>query len=78
MKATIRTKTTKVGAITKVMQANGGKATLQTIYAQAGRYYRGVKRAEEWQAGLRGVLYREIRNRRAFKKVGPGVYGLRA
>jgi len=67
---------TKVQAIVKVMQENGGQATLQEIYQKASRYYKGVKAADDWQAGLRGVLYREIRNGRTFKRVGIGTYAL--
>ena len=67
---------TKVDAIKKVMQENGGQATLQEIYQKAGRYYKGVKASEDWQAGLRGVLYREIRNGKTFKKVGEAAYAL--
>ena len=67
---------TKVQAIVKVIEFNGGTATLQEIYQRAGRYYKGVKAAEDWQAGLRGVLYREIRNGRTFTKLGAATYGL--
>jgi hypothetical protein len=67
---------TKVEAIVKVMQEQGGTATLQDIYRKAGRYYKGVKAAEDWQAGLRGVLYRDMRNGKTFKKVGEATYSL--
>ena len=67
---------TKVQAIAKVMQENGGKATLQEIYQKAGRYYKGVKASEHWQAGLRGVLYREVRNGKTFKKLDDVTYAL--
>ena len=67
---------TKVEAIEKVMQENGGTATLQDIYNQAGRYYAHVDASKEWKAGLRGVLYREVRNGRTFVKLGAAGYGL--
>ena len=80
---------TKVDAIKRVMEDNGGKATLQQIYEQAGRYYPDVDRAKDWKAGLSGVLYREIRNqpsRRSasassrrlgtFEKIDKATYGL--
>jgi hypothetical protein len=67
---------TKVEAIVRVMQENGGQATLQEIYQNAVRYYKGVKASDEWQAGLRGVLYREIRNGKTFRKVGPATFAL--
>jgi hypothetical protein len=66
----------KVEAIVRVMQEQGGTATLQDIYQKAGRYYKDAKASDEWRAGLRGVLYREIRNGRTFKKVGEANYSL--
>ena len=67
---------TKVEAIVCVMHENGGQATLQEIYQKAGRYYKGVKTSDEWQAGLRGALYREIRNGKTFEKVSDATYAL--
>lgn len=67
---------TKVEAIVRVMEEQGGTATLQDIYRNAGRYYKGVRASDEWQAGLRGVLYREVRRGRTFKKVGPATLAL--
>jgi len=32
---------------------------------------------QEWQAGIRGVLYREIKNNRNFKKIGFGIFALK-
>src|SRR5437870_2321219 len=69
---------TKVEAIVRVMEQNGGAATLQEIYQKAGRYYKGVKASHEWQAGLRGVLYREIRNGTTFMKIDGATYVLRS
>ena len=68
---------TKVEAIAKVMLENGGSATLQEIYERAGRYYENVKASSHWRAGLRGVLYREIRNGKTFKKIGDAKYALK-
>ena len=67
---------TKVEAIVRVMEENGGAATLQEIYKKVGRYYKGVKASDEWQAGLRGVLYREIRNGKTFQKIGAATFAL--
>lgn len=67
---------TKVEAIKKVMSANGGKATLQQIYQQAKRYKKDIDQANDWKAGLRGVLYREVRNNRTFRKIHDAEYGL--
>jgi hypothetical protein len=68
---------TKLEAIVKVMKANGGKASWPTIYSQIGRYYKGAKASGEWQAGIRGVLYREMQNGRTFRKVGEGEFALK-
>jgi len=67
---------TKVDAIRKVMQANGGSATLSQIYDQAKKHKRDIDASENWKAGIRGVLYREVRNGRNFCKVQDAKYGL--
>ena len=67
---------TKVQAIKKVMEKNGGKATLGQIYAQAKKFKKDVEQAADWKAGLRGVLYREVRAGKNFKKVQNAKYGL--
>lgn len=67
---------TKVKAIVRIMQENGGQATWSEIYGKIGRYYKGAKASKDWQAGIRGVLYREIRNGQTFKKVGPATFAL--
>ena len=68
---------TKVEAIAELIEANGGKANWTQIYQKIGRYYRGAKASAEWQAGLRGVVYREIRNGRTFKKVADATFALK-
>lgn len=60
----------------KLIQDNGGAASWQYIYDNIERYYPAAKASNEWEAGLRGVLYREIKNNRNFKRVGFGVYAL--
>ena len=67
---------TKVEAIKKVMKANGGNATLPEIYQQAKKYKKDVDQSADWKAGLRGVLYREVRNGKTFYKVHEATYGL--
>lgn len=32
--------------------------------------------SKEWEAGIRGVLYREIKNNRRFKKIGLSIYAI--
>lgn len=67
---------TKVEAIEKVMEGNGGVASLDIIYNNICKYYPAAKESKEWEAGIRGVLYREIRNNRRFKKIGLSIYAL--
>ena len=67
---------TKVQAIAKVMADNGGAANLNMIYDGIVKYYPSAKDSATWQEGIRGVLYREIRNNRMFKKIGLSIYAL--
>jgi hypothetical protein len=69
-------KLTKVSALKKLMIDNGGKATWEEIYKNIEKYYSDAKDMKDWQAGLRGVLYREIRNNKNFKQIGLGIYAL--
>ena len=57
---------TKVEAIKKVLEDNGGTASLTDIYNNIEKYYPTAKSSEQWEAGIRGVLYREIRNKKLF------------
>lgn len=68
---------TKVQAIKKVMEDNGGTATWDIIYNNIDKYYPAAKEMKEWQAGIRGVLYREIKNSQNFKKIGFGIFALK-
>ncbi len=70
-------KLAKVEAIKKVMEKNDGQATLQEIYANARKYKMDVEKSVDWKAGLRGALYREVRNGRTFKKIHEATYGLK-
>lgn len=67
---------TKVDAIEKVMMDNGGTASLEIIYNNICKYYPNAKDSKEWEAGIRGVLYREIKNNRRFKKIGLSIYAI--
>lgn len=67
---------TKVEAIRHVLEDNHGVATWEIIYGQIARYYPEAQRSQEWKAGIRGVLYREIRNGRSFKMLDTGVVSL--
>lgn len=67
---------TKVEAIEKVMKDNGGTATLAQIYNNITKYYPTARDSKQWEAGIRGVLYREIKNGKHFKKIGLSIYAL--
>lgn len=67
---------TKVDAIEQVMIANGGSASLNQIYEQIEKYYPSAKQSETWDAGLRGVLYRELKHGNRFKKIGLSIYAV--
>lgn len=68
---------TKVDAIKKVMEDNGGAASLEIIYENIEKYYPDAKKSKDWDAGLRGVLYREIKSEKTFKKIGLSIYALK-
>ena len=68
---------TKVEAIKKVMEDNNGTASWDIIYNNIEKYYPTAKCSVEWEAGIRGVLYREIRANKNFKKIGLSVFALR-
>jgi hypothetical protein len=68
---------TKVEAIKKVMEDNNGVASWDIIYNNIEKYYPSAKLSNEWEAGIRGVLYREIRENKNFKKIGLSVFALK-
>ena len=55
---------------------NGGSASWQTIYERIEHYYPAAKCSQQWEAGLRGVLYRELYQGKRFKRIGAGIYSL--
>ena len=65
---------TKAEAIERVMMDYGGIATLNVIYADINKYYPNAKVSSEWEAGIRGVLYRDVGKR--FKKIDTAIYAL--
>jgi len=67
---------TKVETIREVLKNNGGIANWAIIYNEIENYYPSIKQSKEWTAGIRGVLYREIKNHRNFKKIDEGVFAL--
>lgn len=67
-----------VDAIKRVMEDNGGAASLPVLYRDIGKYrdYTYYSRDRDWQAALRGHLYREISKGRNFKRIGLSIYAL--
>lgn len=68
---------TKVEAIRKVLEEFNGVATLEQIYEHIEKHYPTARVSKEWKAGIRGVLYREIKNNRNFKRIGLGIFALK-
>lgn len=67
---------TKAEAIKKVLEDLNGVATWDQIYDNIEKYYPAARSSVAWREGIRGVLYREIKNSRNFKRIGLGVYAL--
>lgn len=67
---------TKVSALINLLRDNGGAASWKDIYDNIEGYYPNIKAPKDWEAALRGVLYREFKNRRHFKRISPGVFAL--
>lgn len=65
---------TKVEAIKKVLEDNGGVAIWRIIYNQIEKYYPEIKRQKDWKAGVRGVLYRDLGKN--FKMLEEGIVAL--
>lgn len=63
---------TKVEAIRALMEDDDGVVTLRMIYDEIEKYYPNAKKASDWKAGLRGVLYRDIG--KSFKKLSNSTY----
>jgi hypothetical protein len=63
---------TKVEAIKKILEDHNGIATWKIIYEEVEKYYPDAKKMKNWDAGLRGVAYREIYANKSFKQVGLG------
>ena len=67
---------TKVEALIELLRENGGTASWSHIYGNFERFYPQQERPESWKAGIRGVLYRELKNQRSFKQVADGTFAL--
>ncbi|MCL2107836.1 MAG: HNH endonuclease [Oscillospiraceae bacterium] len=66
---------TKIEAIKTLMTTYNGIINWQIIYNEIEKYYPDAKKSSNWQAGLRGVLYREMK-KGTIKRVDDGVYAL--
>lgn len=69
-------KPTKASALISLLGDNGGAASWNDIYDNIERYYPNIKAPKDWEAALRGVLYREVKNGRYFKRISAGVFAL--
>jgi len=67
---------TKVSALKELLKDNWWIATWEIIYNEIEKYYPDAKKSKEWQAGIRGVLYREIKNNKSFKRIDEWVFSL--
>ena len=65
---------TKVEAIKALMKEYNGVISLKILYSEIEKYYPDAKKSEEWQAGLRGVLYRDLG--KSFKRLDGSLYSL--
>ncbi len=66
---------TKIEAIRKVLVENGGSANWQIIYNEMEKYYPAAKNSKNWQEGIRGVLYRDMKNG-GIKKLDMGLFAV--
>ncbi|MDA8002226.1 MAG: winged helix-turn-helix domain-containing protein [Alphaproteobacteria bacterium] len=68
---------TKVEAMKQLLADHGGIANWRTIYENIEKYSPDAARSAHWKAGLRGVLYREIKAGKNFKRIGLSNYALK-
>ena len=66
---------TKSEAIKQVLMDNGGLANLQMIYSEIEKYYPNIKDPKDWEAALRGIIYRDIENKK-IKRIENSVFTL--
>ena len=66
---------TKSDAIKSVMKDNNGFVTWRILYDEIEKYYLKIKDPKDWRAALRGVLYRDIQNKKIFK-IGLGLFAI--
>lgn len=66
---------TKSEAIRKVLEYNNGIANLNLIYKEIENYYPLIKRPRDWNAALRGIINRDVIEKK-IKRVGLSLYAL--
>ncbi|MFH1365034.1 MAG: hypothetical protein ABIH28_00425 [archaeon] len=67
---------TKAEAMKRLIEENGGTASWKQIYENIEKYYPTAKIRKDWEAGLRGVLYRDMEKKGIVKRIGIGIYAL--
>jgi len=65
---------TKIEALILLMKDYGGIVTWEIIYNEIEKYYPAIKSPKDWQAALRGVLYRDLGKK--IKRIDEGVFSL--
>lgn len=65
-----------IESIEQVLLDNGGSASLEKMYLDILKY-RDVSSNRQWQATLRGILYRDMKQRDHFIRLGLGVFGIK-
>ncbi len=63
----------KAEAIRKVLLDNNGVANWKILYSEIEQYYPNIKKSLDWQAALRGIVYREIKVNN-IQKIGIGIF----
>lgn len=70
---------TKVEAVVRIFsKLKRSELSWTEIYQGIQADFPHFTTAKDWKAGVRGVVYREIRNKRTFTRKGEGVIALKA
>jgi hypothetical protein len=63
----------KAEALKRLMLDNAGIVNWKIIYSEIEKYYPDIKKPSDWQAALRGIVYREIKNNN-IQKIDTGIF----
>ena len=66
---------TKSEAVKQILIDNGGLANLRIIYDEIEKYYPNVKKPQDWEAALRGIINRDVKNKR-IERIESSIYTL--